>query len=93
MASLTLKNLSDDLLRALRAAAERDRRSVTQEIVHLLEVALRSGDRQTSGRQRDVERQVAAWRKLAAKWESDVDQTREAARILARRTKGRAVDF
>jgi hypothetical protein len=36
MPSLTLKNLPEELLAALRAAAARDRRSVTQEIIHLL---------------------------------------------------------
>jgi plasmid stability protein len=44
VASLTLKNLPDDLLQALRKAADRDRRSLTQEIIHLLEVALRGGE-------------------------------------------------
>lgn len=85
MASLTLKNLPDDLLQALRKAADRDRRSLTQEIIHLLEVALRGGERTTA------EAQVAAWRKLAGAWESDVDATSEAERIIERRTEGREV--
>ena len=91
MASLTLKNLSDDLLQALRDAAEHDRRSLTQEIVHLLETAL--GKRPKSPVRPDVEAQVAAWRKLAAQWESDVDSTAEAKRVTAKRTPGREVDL
>jgi len=91
MASITLKNLSDDLVQALRDAAEHDRRSLTQQIIHLLETALR-------GRSKDVERldvetQVAEWRKLAGKWESDVDRATEAERILETRTPGRKVDL
>jgi plasmid stability protein len=89
MASLTLKNLPDDLLGALRDAAVRDRRSLTQEIIHLLEVALRGGERPAAA----VEAQVAAWRKLAGKWRSDLDQATEAERIMERRTEGREVDL
>ena len=94
MASLTLKNLPEELLAALRAAAGRDRRSLTQEIIHLLDVALR-GDERPAERAAgaDVEAQVAAWRKLAGKWKSDVDRATETKRLLERRTKGREVEL
>jgi len=36
--------------------------------------------------------QVAAWRKLAGKWESDLGRATEAERIMKRRTRGRKVD-
>lgn len=39
MASLTLKNIPDELLQRLRARAQRERRSLTGEILHLLETA------------------------------------------------------
>jgi plasmid stability protein len=55
MPSLTLKNLPGELLAALRAAAARDRRSVTQEIIHLLDIALQ-GDQPPP---RDAGRRVA----------------------------------
>lgn len=92
MASLTLKNLPDDLLHALRQAAERDRRSLTQEIIHLLEVALR-GRKSSVESSADAEAQVAAWRKLTSQWISDVDEAAEAKRIIERRTEGREVDL
>ncbi len=92
MASLTLKNLPDDLVHALRRAADRDRRSLTQETIHLLEVALRDGERATV-RSATAEAQVAAWRRLAGKWESDVADANEAERIMERRTAGREVDL
>ena len=90
MASLTLRNLSDKLVDELRAAAERDRRSLTQQIIHLLEIALRERPQEAS--RSDVKAQVAAWRKLAGKWESDVDAETEAASLRKARTRGRAVD-
>ena len=91
MASITLKNLPDDLLDALREAAQRDRRSMTQEIVHLLETAVRALPK--AAETPDAKAQVAAWRKLAGKWESDVDSATEARRISSARTRGREVDL
>jgi len=93
IASLTLKNLPDVLLRDLRKAAEEDRRSLTQEIIHLLDAALRGRLARASFRRADVEAQLAAWRKLAGKWESQADRTTEAARLMGRRTPGRKVAF
>ena len=91
MASLTLKNLPDDLLRALREAAEADRRSLTQEIIHLLDSALRRLER-PAPRTGDVDAQLAAWRKLAGEWESDVDRATEAKGLMEHRTPGREVE-
>jgi plasmid stability protein len=97
MASLTLKNLPDELLQSLRDAAERDRRSLTQEMVYLLEAALGRREaptsRSPSPARLDAEAQVAAWRKLAGKWESDVDAATEAEHIMEERTPGREVDL
>ena len=93
MASLTLKNLPDDLLRALREAADKDRRSLTREIIHLLESALGGRIEKPAPRASDADAQLAAWRKLAGKWESDVDRATEAERLMKRRTSGRKVEI
>jgi plasmid stability protein len=93
MTSITLKHLPDDLLEALRAAAERDRRSLTQEIIYLLSNAVAENPEALDNRNAMVEAQVAAWRKLAGRWESDVDAATESDRILQSRTEGRQVDL
>ncbi len=93
MASLTLKNLPDDLLRALRALADKDRRSLTREIIHLLESALRGRAERSPSRGSGPDAQLAAWRKLAGKWESDIDRATEAEGLMKRRTAGRKVEF
>jgi plasmid stability protein len=93
MASLTLKNLPEELLRSLREAAEKDRRSLTQEIIYLLDTALRSrGDRPASQRPH-VDSQIAAWRELAGKWQSDIDRRAEVEQIMEQRSPGREVDL
>lgn len=93
MASITLKNLPDDLVSALRSAAAQDRRSLTQEIIHLLDDALRLRSEAAPQPTPDVKAQLAAWRKLAGTWESDVDPAVEADELMQARTPGREVDF
>lgn len=93
MTSFTLKNLPAKLLRSLRAAAEQDRRSLNQEITHLLELALQLRERSRARVSQDVEAQLAAWRELAGKWQSDLDPEVEADRIMSARTAGRKVEL
>ena len=92
MASLTLKNVPDKLLKELRKAADGDRRSLSQEILHLLEEALdQRADRTPSAK---VQAQIEAWRKLAGKWQSDLSPQEEARQLRqSRRSGGREVDL
>jgi len=92
-ASLTLKNLPDELLTALREAAERDRRSLTQEVIHLLDGALRGRGTRASGSRAGVAAQLAAWRKLAGMWESDDEPDAETRQLMRARTAGRKVEL
>ena len=92
MASLTLKKIPEALLRELRRTAEKERRSLNQEIILLLERAL--GERgSVTATERTKRAQLAAWRKLAGKWESRLDAATEARRIMDARTSGRDVDL
>ena len=59
MASLTIKNIPEDLLKRLRVKAASDRRSLTKEVVHLLETVL--------GRE-NADAAVVASRALADLW-------------------------
>jgi plasmid stability protein len=94
MASLTLKNLPDELIKELRAAAEDDRRSLNQEAIHLLMLALRArASPPPTTATTDAQAQVAAWRKLAGKWASDVDRATEARALIKRRSRGRKVNL
>jgi hypothetical protein len=93
MTAFTVKNLPPKLLRSLRAAAEHDRRSLNQEIIHLLELALQVREHHRARPPQDVEAQLAAWRELAGKWQSDLDPEVEADRIMSARTAGRKVEL
>lgn len=57
MVSLTLKNIPDDLIGVLRQAAVQDRRSLNQEVLHILSASLQSRFQQT-----EVSRYVQVYR-------------------------------
>jgi plasmid stability protein len=92
MSSLTLKNIPEPLLERLRERAGADRRSLTQEILHLLEEAL-DRPRGSHGAEIAARLQADAWSALAGGWQSDLDPREEAERILAARTHGREVEL
>ncbi|MCK6527160.1 hypothetical protein L6R50_06205 [Myxococcota bacterium] len=91
MASLTLKDLPDDLLERLRRAARRDRRSLAQQVLYLIEGGLAAGERSEGTASSEAEEQVARWRELAGRWTSDQSFDDEVDRIRAARTEGRSV--
>ena len=92
MTSLTLKNVPDRLMKALRRAAEGDRRSLNQEVMHLLEEALGKRAETVTSRAK-AQAQIEAWRKLAGKWQSDLSPEEEGRQLMDARTGGREVDF
>jgi len=89
MPSLTIRNVPEELLERLRARAEADRRSLTQEVIHLLENALRAGGATTSA----ADAQADAWAALGGRWQSDESKRREISSIYRKRTRGRKIDL
>jgi plasmid stability protein len=65
MASLTLKNVPEDLFAVLRQAAEQDRRSINQEVFYLLSSALQG---------RSHEAEVAQYRQAYQKYPEQPDE-------------------
>lgn len=92
MATVTLKNVPEELLNRLRALASAQRRSLNQQILHLLESA-RSPEAEHLRLKAEADRQATAWRGLAGRWESEESIEEEIARIYASRTEGRIVDW
>jgi|APDOM4702015248_1054824.scaffolds.fasta_scaffold1129225_1 hypothetical protein len=92
MASLTIDNIPDRLLEQLQQKTAAERRSLDQQILHLLEKALVNNaatqDRQLHD---EIETQVRAWGALAGKWNTEESAEQETTRIYAARTMGREV--
>jgi plasmid stability protein len=89
MASLTLKDLPPRLLTRLRALAARERRSLNQEAIALLEGAVAAHEDADDRAQR----QVKAWRALAGQWASEATFDDEVDALYAARTAGRDVEL
>ncbi len=93
MASMTLKNIPDSLLDRLRERAAADRRSVSQEMIHLLARSLETVPDADPDAPTAAHTQAAAWARLAGRWQSDQSVEDEIREILAARTVGRNVDL
>ncbi len=89
MSSITLKDVPEDLLVRLRSAAARERRSLNQQALVLIEGGLAA--RETA--EERAQRQVQAWQTLAGAWVSDRAFDEEVADLYAARTQGRDVDL
>ena len=89
MSSITLKDVPEELLSRLRKAAARDRRSLNQEAIFLIEGGLAA--RETA--EDRAQRQIAAWRGLAGEWASNADFEDEVAMLYAARSAGRDVSL
>lgn len=90
MRSLTIKGIPDDLLDRLRSLAERERRSLTQQVLVLLERGVETSDIERSPASPD---QIAAWRRLAGEWLSDRPVEDEVGDVYAARSQGRSVNL
>lgn len=89
MSSITLKDVPEELLIRLRSAAARERRSLNQEALVLIEGGLAA--RETA--EERAHRQVDAWRALAGGWVSERAFEDEVADLYAARTAGRDFDL
>lgn len=89
MSSITLKDVPEELLVRLRAAAARDRRSLNQEALVLIEGGL--AFRETA--EERAKQQVERWRALAGSWVSETSFEADVSDIYAARSAGRDVDL
>jgi hypothetical protein len=89
MATITLNDIPEDLLARLQTAALRERRSLDQEAIVLIEGGLAA--RETAGER--AERQVAAWSDFVGGWVSDLPFEAEVAALYTARTSGRDFDL
>lgn len=92
MASLTLKGIPEELLDELRELAESERRSLTQEAIHLLEESIIER-RERDAKRQSASRQAQAWRQLAGRWQSSRTVDEDIEDIYDARTAGRDVEL
>ena len=93
MASVTIKDIPDEILERLRQRAAADHRSLNKEVIHLLGAALSNAfSADDAARRREVaERQAEAGGRLAGRWDSDQRVEDEIADIYSARSEGRNI--
>lgn len=92
MASLTIRDIPNELLARMREAAARERRSLNRQVLVLLESSLpEDGDVEEHRLKAEIGTQVQAWQRLAEQFGAEVDI--EAADLLSARTAGRPVEL
>ena len=92
VASITIKNIPDQLLARLREQAAAENRSMNREIIRLLDTSL-SADRglRLEFRRTLADIQADAWSRLGGNWISDVTIEEEIADIYSARSGGREI--
>lgn len=94
MASLTIKNIPEQLLARLREQAAAENRSMNREIIRLLDMSLSADrNRRLELRRTLADMQADAWLRLGGHWISDVPVEEEIADIYSARSGGREIAF
>lgn len=95
MASLTVRNIPDDVMDKVRALAARERRSVNGQILVLLEAGLEVEADGWGEHPRPAGRglQPALWEQLCGRWEDERSSEEIIADIRRHRTLGRTVEL
>jgi hypothetical protein len=94
MASMTVRDISDEMLDRIRLLSERERRSVNKQFLVIVEDGLRAHTAAMDcGRWTgpSASLQVALWRDMVGKWEDERSTDEIIADIRNHRTRGREV--
>ena len=95
MASITIRNIPDSVLRRIRTLSEIEKRSINSELLILIENGLNKEieTKETGTLILSKESQIKMWESMSGTWE-DIRSTEEIIEdIYSHRTKGRAVDL
>ena len=92
MASLTLKDIPDELLELLRQRAKQEDRSLNQQVLELLAGAVATAPSKVAVGE-EIASQVVAWRELAGQWSSEQSVQEELDELYGARTLGREVEL
>lgn len=93
MKSITLRDIPEDILDQAKALAVRDRRSLNQSLILLLEEGLKGSIARHLSQPEMLSRttQLDLWSRIAGAWEDSRSTTQIVTDIYTHRTKGRSV--
>ena len=95
MALLTVRDIPDEVMNAIRALSKRERRSLNKEFLVVVERGVRASLEESGrvGMKEPIPRSLQddLWKDLCGKWEDDRSTHEIVADILGQRTLGREV--
>lgn len=93
MASLTLRNIPADLMDGLRVLSERERRSLNNEVLVVLEAGLAAKAERLEASPLGAQLQADLWLDLCGIWQDERSADEIIEDIRAHRTLGREVNL
>ena len=94
MASITIRNIPDSVLKRIKTLSHIERRSMNSELLHLIEKGLNEETRKSDGKKvLSSEAQAYLWEELIGRWEDDRSAEEIIKDIYSHRTAGRRVEL
>ncbi len=94
MPNITLRNIPEELFEKIKKLSRRDRRSINNEILVILETSVRrTASASTPHTFVDRQSQISLWTDLCGQWEDSRPAHEITDDILEKRTPGRPVDL
>jgi plasmid stability protein len=93
MPSLTLRNIPEELLSALRTLSERERRSLNSELLVVMEAGIAAKAERLEPLPPGAELQARLWEDLCGAWEDERDADEIIEDIRSHRSPGRKVEL
>ncbi|HOX31452.1 MAG TPA: Arc family DNA-binding protein [Spirochaetales bacterium] len=93
MPSFTLRNIPESLLEGLRILSERERRSLNNELLVVLEEGLAAKAESAGSESLGPELQASLWMELCGKWEDERSAEAIIEDIRSARSMGREVSL
>jgi plasmid stability protein len=95
MASITIRNIPDSVLKRIKALSQIERRSMNSELLRLIEKGLNEETEKKSSQANILssEMQAKMWEELIGEWEDERSSEEIIKDIYAHRTAGRHVEL
>jgi plasmid stability protein len=95
MANITIRNISQSVFDKLKLISRREKRSLNNEILRIIELGLSKIEAETGASSSPInkETQLAIWRELSGKWSDRRSAKTIIKEIYESRTPGREVEL
>ncbi|MBN1525093.1 MAG: hypothetical protein JW904_11450 [Spirochaetales bacterium] len=93
MTNLTVRNIPDDIMKKIKALSEREKRSINNELLIILERGLETIIPETRSVKINKDLQIALWKEICGKWEDERKTEEIIQDIYSHRSPGRNIQL